>query len=451
MRLFQRMALAMSMAPLGVVGAEARFGDRPVEDDFSDWCDRSGRSHYARLKCLRLGEGRLSFGGRWRERLEWSDPYDYGRAGRGGDATFLHRLLVHADWRPSEQVRAYLELGNHLQHSRPGGPRLTDHDPLDLSQAFVELRPGQGGFGWRLGRQEVIFGANRLIAPRESANIRLSFDGALGQWQHGHWSWRGMALKPVEVADGVFNNRTQHSQRLWGLYGQYAPAAWAGWKLDTYGLGFHSARSTLATVSGRERRVTLGARLHGRRGHWDMDNELIVQRGRLAGRRAQARALFTHQGYTFDARWRPRLGLRADYTSGDRRPGPGTIGTFRPLFGPANYITDANTNVMVNLIALYPSIKLQPLPPFSVAVGYAALWRASRQDAFYGSGLSVLVPGNASRARYIGGYKRLTADWRFNPYLALHLDLSHFEPGAFARAGRLRAGWYGVTSLDVRF
>jgi len=436
--------------PGSAQSGDGGFATQSYDDDFSYLC---GKQTY---KCVEDGHGGyISFGGRIREQVLEGRPDDFGLLGsRRINATLLHRLLVHADWHIRPGLRLFLELGNHLEAWRPGGPRPTDKDLLDFQQAFIDYRfmdNDSGRWTWRFGRQQITLGSYRLVAPRDNANILITFDGNVVQWQRDAWTVRALELRPVLNKPGYFEDGNDPTQRLWGVYatrsaiGPYS-------SVDLYWLGFDNADGKIYKLQGDDHRESYGTRFFGATPRWDYDIEPIIQRGDFADHPIKAWAFFSTSGYTLrDLPFTPRLGLRSDYASGSHHPGDGTTTTFHPLIGPAPLLTDANLNTAANLIDVDPSVDFHLTDKLTVGAHYVELWRASREDAFYGRGLIPIIPGNVSRARHIGSYHRLTTGYEFNDYVSLDLDLTHFEQGAFSRAGHALAGNYVTITAYIQF
>jgi hypothetical protein len=58
-------------------------------------------------------------------------------------------------------------------------PSVVEENPLDLHQAFVEAKwntSSQTILTTRIGRQELSYGSQRLVAVREAPNNRMAFD-----------------------------------------------------------------------------------------------------------------------------------------------------------------------------------------------------------------------------------------------------------------------------------
>src|SRR5215471_18254619 len=87
----------------------------------------------------------------------------------------------------------------------------TDVDHFDLQQGFADLRASIGqdaSLTFRGGRQEMAFGAARLVDVREGPNVRLSFDGGRVFYESPALRIDAFGVAPVVVERGVFDDRS---------------------------------------------------------------------------------------------------------------------------------------------------------------------------------------------------------------------------------------------------
>ena len=166
--------------------------------------------------------GFLSFGGEARERFEAYQNEFFSTNPNADNAYFLQRYLLHADYHPTEWLRAFGQLQSSLEDGRPGGPRPTDRDSIDVHQLFADVAvktSEDGRLTLRAGRQEMSYGSERLISVREGVNNRRAFDAVRLLYQQSSVSVDAFFSSPVEVDDGAFDD--QHIRDLW-FWGGYA-------------------------------------------------------------------------------------------------------------------------------------------------------------------------------------------------------------------------------------
>ena len=192
---------------------------------------------------------------------------------------WLQRYMLHVDARLSRRVRLYGELKSGIEAGRAGGPRGSDEDRLDLHQAFVDV--SFGPVTVRVGRQELVFGSQRLISVREGPNIRQTFDGGTVVLQRGRWRADGFATRYVSTETGVFDDSSDTGRSLWGVYAVRSLAQDQTKGMDLYYLGYRRKAATFDQGQGREIRHSWGARFWQTSGAVDYNFEAIVQTGHL--------------------------------------------------------------------------------------------------------------------------------------------------------------------------
>ena len=317
----------------------------------------------------------------------------------------------------------------------------TDVDHFDLQQGFADLRASIGqdaSLTFRGGRQEMTFGAGRLVDVREGPNVRLSFDGGRVFYESPALRIDAFGAAPVVVERGVFDDRsiareTFPGKAFWGLYSVIPVSAVPGLHIDLYYLGLLRQNAPYNSGVANERRQTIGTRVWGGAGAWDYDTEGIFQFGAFGSGDIRAWSVASNTGYTIASLWgEPRLGLQADVASGG---GPGgTLKSFNPLFPKFAYFTEASINAPINFIDVFPSVTVQPLKNFAFKVGVDVLWRYSVQDAFYQPPGVPLVPGSANKKRFLGLQSNLQAEWQATSHISVNAAYVHFVTKGFLKA-----------------
>jgi hypothetical protein len=383
------------------------------------------------------GDWFLSLGGEARLRYEYFQNTQWGQGPQDDGGFLLQRYLVHADFHLDPYARFFVQLQSSLENGRNGGPRPTDEDALDLHQAFVDVG---GAFGTqasltlRAGRQELQYGSQRLVSPREGPNVRLSFDAVRLIARAGPWRIDGFVSRPVETDPGVFDDNPDETRALWGVYAVAPLSPLPQGNTDLYYLGFEHEGARFDQGTADERRHTVGTRLWGRPEAWDYNVEFIYQWGSFGSGAIQAWAVSSDSGYTFQsALLRPRLGLRAELNSGDRDPQARTLQTFNALFPRGNYFGELALIGPANLADLHPSLDLKVTDRLSVTFDWDFFWRQSLHDGIYGPPGNLLRSGRTSRARYVGDQVAVQGEWRLGRHLTLVGVYTHFFAGPFVR------------------
>ncbi len=131
---------------------------------------------------------------------------------------------------------------------------------------------------------------------------------------------------------------------------------------------------------------------------------------------------------------RPRLGLRADATSGDRDPRDNTLQTFNPLFPSATAYSGSSGLVgAANAISIAPSLRLTPRRGVTVAVDAALYWRQRSTDGLYTVFVTPLRRSDTSAARRVGLAPVVSVFWQADTHMSWTTAVSRFAPGPFLR------------------
>jgi hypothetical protein len=383
------------------------------------------------------GDWFLSLGGEARLRYEYFQDAEWGRGPQDDDGFLLQRYMAHADLHLGPYARLFVQLKSALENGRDGGPRPTDEDALDLHQAFADVGGAIGAkasLTLRAGRQELQYGAQRLISVREGPNARLSFDALRLIARAGPWRVDGFVSRPVETDPGVFDDSSDETRALWGVYAVTPLGLLPRGKLDLYYLGFDHEGARFDQGTADERRHTLGVRLWGRPAAWDYNVELLYQWGSFGEGSIQAWAASSDSGYTFrSAPLQPRLGLRAEINSGDRDPQDRDLQTLNALFPKGNYFGEIALIGPANIVDLHPLLDLKVTGRLTVTFDWDFFWRQNVHDGIYGPAGNLLRSGRQSRARYVGSQPGVTLEWHVGRHLTVVGVYTHFFAGPFVR------------------
>lgn len=430
------------------------------DEDYSALRDPELRTNVIdQLKFIPLshdGTTWLTLGGEVRERYEYFQNANWGRGPQDDNGYSLTRFMLHADAHAGEYFRLFTQFKTGLEYDRDGGPRPTDRDDLDVHQLFADARipwDAQQSLTLRLGRQELSFGSQRLVSVRESPNVRQSFDGARATLKLENWQFDAFATRPVETNPGIFDDHPDPHTGFWGLYG-VAPFKWVpGGHADFYYLGLQRDAAHYDQGTARELRHSVGTRLWGRHAGWDWNFEFVYQFGEFGDGNISAWTAASDTGFTFEnTMWTPRLGFKADATSGDRDPKNPDLQTFNPLFPKGAYFGETGLIGPQNHIDLHPSIDLHPTRSITFTTDADFFWRESIHDGVYNTGLNIARSGVNGGSRYIGAQCAAQVDRRLSRLLSWSANYSHFFAGTFLQANPPAADVdYVSTWMTFRF
>lgn len=419
----------------------ARAADAPAfqhvryEENAAAYRDVTASGALDRIKYVSLSESDtvyLSLGGQLRARWESWDNFNFAPA--NDDDFGLFRLRLHGDLRAGPLLRLFVEVKSAEATDRdlPGGRRTLDVDTLDLQNAFADLTGEL--LGWnatlRLGRQELSYGAQRLVSPLDWSNTRRTWDGARAIFKRDTWRVDAFATRPVIVEKYEFNE-WDHDQAFYGVYAVHDVASW-NLKYDVYLLRLD--RDGLA--GGDEERYTPGLRIAGTcpAKILDYDVEGGWQFGDAGERDIEAWFAAAEAGYTFkDCPATPRVHVGYDYASGDKDPADDEAGTFNQLFPLGHaYLGYIDVLGRQNVQAISQGLTFWPVAKrVQVRVDHHFFSRAERADAVYGVGGAVLREADAGTSKEIGTEADVTVMFKVDRHTSAWLGYSRFYAGDF--------------------
>lgn len=394
-------------------------------------------------------------------------------------------------WAFLAEGRSSYSFGDERYNPTAPGQGLTERDgPIDVHQAYVFI----GDFkafpvALKLGRQELVYGDQRLVGNLRWGNNARTFDAAKLRWQN--------AVFGLDVWTGgvVYNehnhlNQSNPQDHFSGAYFNF-PTLAKHETVDAYLLARNVARG-IATDNwsgiaapfrfpGAQDLYTAGIKLKSKPlayGAWDYGVELMYQFGNrtavfpattvaaaLAAPRLdqKAYAAVLQGGYTWASQaWKPRLALLYSYASGDRDSTDGQSNTFQNLFATTHlFYGYMDLNSLQNLHDVRLAYTVKPKPNLSLAVEthFQSLDRTT--DYWYNvagvprnfTGAAVGSGGgyrlNPSYSRNLGTEVDLVAAWAFKPYAQIETAVAHYYRGDYIKqslavAGSKDASYYYV-------
>lgn len=363
-------------------------------------------------------------------------------SGRSDDF-LLHRTRLYANAQYGNWLRFYAEAIDAVSEFEDFPPRTIEENRFDALNLFADglLGTTEVGEWWgRVGRQELLYGDQRLVSPLDWSNTRRTFDGAKLFYRSAPWDFDAFLTRPVPFSqhvdsDSNFDHPDQ-SQEFVGLYGTYKGRT--DHTTDFYFLRLAEYDGPGTQFAPRDFNAnTFGARRKGKHACWLWELEGGYQFGDFGP--ADQSAGFATAGLGREwtaARWKPTLWFYYDWASGDDDPTDDEHGTFNQLFplghkymGYADLVARQNIND-VNLIwTASPSAKVRLL------AWYHMFFLDEPRDALYNaSGTAIRVDSTGAAGREVGQELDLTLQYIFSPRVDLLVGYSHFWAGDFVRA-----------------
>ena len=377
------------------------------------------------------------------------------------------------------------------------GKGLSERDgPVDLHQAFVMIgNHKEFPLSLKIGRQELVYGDQRLLGHFRWNNNARAFDAAKVRWQN--------RLFGVDAFTGgvVYNdhrnlNRANSQDVFSGLYFNF-PTVAVKEIVEAYvfnrtvSRGISTDNWTGVAAPFRfpapQDLSTAGLRIRSKPlayGAWDYGVELMHQFGdrttvapaaTVAVANASPRleqnawATVLQGGYTLtEHAWQPRLGVLYSYASGDKNAADGASQTFQNLFATTHlHYGYMDLSSLQNLHDLRFALTAKPRANISLAVEthFQKLDRAS--DAWYNvAGVPRNFAGaavasgrgyriNPSYSKNLGTEIDLVAGWTFIPAAQIEVGVSHYFRGDYIKESLANVGSkdasYVYTQLTLNF
>jgi hypothetical protein len=422
------------------IGSAGRFNE-----DWSvlrGWDLRQTDDVWDRVKFIPLtkdGSVWLTLGGQARERGEYFRHFLFGASEpEETDGYLLSRFRLSADLHVSRSVRVFAEGKSAfaLDRDLQGGRTTAFVDEVDLFNGFADIMIPLGeraSATLRGGRQELIFGSQRLVGPGDFTQVPHTFDGAAAIVQVGDWTIIPFWTLAVPIVHKYRFNASTSDQQLFGIFST-GPLPRLPVHVDLYWLGVNNAGVTFNGTSGREQRQTLGGRVWRHPGESGLDFEVegAAQFGTVGDADIRAGMFTANVGYTLPVPpLSPRVYLEFDYASGDSTPG-GDVGTFNQLYPNAHsYLGYIDYVGRQNILSASGGLSLTPVRELILSLQQYFFWRASDRDALYNKAGAVFRPGTGTTARYIGAEMDLLATYNFTYHVQFYAGYSHFFAGEF--------------------
>ena len=450
------LGIVILTAPFGRVQAQVPSQDsleshsRPEyrllrqEEDWSAWAGKE--TGFASLKYVSLTEDAvLTIGGEVRSYGRWYQNEQWG-AGPDRDGYLLQRFMLHSSVQSGSEevrVRAFTQLKSGLVRGRDGPIYPPDRDRLGVNQAFLEVgaRVGEGTLTLRTGRQELHYGAGRMIAVREGPNVRLGFDAVLARYEFGAWRTDLFAAKPNNTASGILDNGWMPGRTLWGLHlGRQEKSGGQ----SVYYVGTRRRPSPVGNNL-QATRHTVGGRRHGAVGGLRYDLEGAIQLGRYRRQSAATEEIETGpiRAWTLAGRVsyradrllaKPTVGLLVDWSSGDVAETEAQE-TFAAPY-PSGRFSGAGSRLgPSNLINAAPILTLHFPAEVRLQLKSHLFWRSTTTDGIYAIWGVPLRDGSGTSAQFVGAMPEAVLSWKMRRHLNVALEASEFRAGPVLRQG----------------
>ena len=382
--------------------------------------------------------------GEFRDRME--GPAGMGFVSGRDDLYWLNRFRFNVGVQPSRLLSFQVQAQDARVAKKsvgPVGPPF--RDVFDLRMAYADIGDAQKGpFLVRVGRQELVYGEQRLVGHVSWLNTARTFDGARVTVRGKKFQVDGFGSSVVAIEDEEYNQSSFGSSRFFGVYG--STTAWVPQSTVEpyvfYRFG-QDQRSELGSI-GDLRAATLGARWVGKlSARLDYGVEMAFQAGSLGPDEVRAWAGHWQIRETLNTKYAFRLVEEYNFASGDSNPSDGRRETFDQLYPtPHDKYGLADQVGWKNIHHVRTGVEMTPFKKLTLTGNYHSWWLASANDAFYGAGSGIVarVPGGAAD-RHVGQELDAQAFYSLSPQVQLAGGYAYVFPGKFLQEATPGAGY----------
>ena len=372
--------------------------------------------------------------GEFRERMEGIDGLGYNETRE--DLYWLSRFRFNA----TATASTHLSFQAQVQDARvakktvgPTGPPF--RAPFDLRMAFADVGAASGPITVRAGRQELVYGDQRLIGHVGWLNAARTFDGAKVTLRTKAFSIDGFATSVVRILPDGFD-KSGAGNRFAGAYATTTKLVKNGtlepyvlWKRDV------NLRGELGGL-GNLQHTTFGARFVGRMpARLDYNIEVAAQRGTIGVEDVKAWAGHWQLRESLPGAGAVKLTGEYNYASGDDDPTDGVRGTFDQLYPTPHDKTGLADQVgWRNIHHARAGFEFTPVRALPISANYHSWWLAENRDALYGiNSASQFRVITGALNRHVGQELDIQVSRALTPQLNIAAGYAHIFTGAFLK------------------
>lgn len=380
------------------------------------------------VKRIHLGsDWLLSFGGSFWYRYMHETDSRLNAAGINNDYHLL-RTRLHADLWYQDQFRLFAEMLDARALGLDLPALAIDKNHTDMLNLFADVKLGQfmdGPAYLRVGRQELLYGSQRLISTLDWANTRRTFQGVKTFWQTPAFNLDAFWVRPMVTELNQFDNwdKDRNFVGLWGTY-----KAIPGQVLDLYYLSLIDNRNVSPAnitqgnvLQGDSVLHTIGARWVGDYERILYELEGMYQFGKRSHLDISAFSIASGVGYQLPLPMNPQFWLRYDFASGDKNHRDGRSNTFNQLFPFGHYYFGYIDQVgRQNIHDFNAQFTLHPQPWVTFLGQYHRFYLANKRDYLYNAaGAGTIRDITGQSGSHVGD----EIDFTINFHLSRHQDV----------------------------
>lgn len=396
----------------------------------------SQRTLVERFKRIHLNDcWLLSTGGEfW---LRYSNEHNSRLTETENDYTLGH-VRQYADFWYRDSLRVYGEYVWADSFGEELTPVPPDVDRGDILNLFVDLKIGELAgkpVFVRGGRQELLYGSQRMVTPLPWANKRHSFDGVKVFRQGEQWDFDAFWTQYVPPQASEFDT-PDDDQTFVGAWLTNRPRK--GETRDFFYLMYDNDNAAVqqGIVRSPFQTHTFGSRWAGDRDGLLWDFEGALQSGQQNDNDLFAGMATAGVGRRFKTSLSPTFWLYYDYASGDEDPNAGDAHTFQQQFPFGHYYLGWMDLVgRQNIHDLNAHLYLYPAPWATVWLQYHHFWLDQSTDALYNAGgVAYRRDATGAAGTNVGDELDLVLNFHLTRYSDILVSYNKLFGGSFLEA-----------------
>lgn len=455
-------ALALAAAPPALAADRERKYSLIRSDEDWSWLDTTppaARDPFDGVKNARLSDAwTFLLGGATRLRVESDTGRSLGASPAESDTLERFRTTLHWQVEHREDFRWFVELrwADTMDADRAVSPLMRD-DP-DVQGFFLEgtlASATSHPVTLRAGRQELLFGAQRLVSPLDWSNTRRAWDGLSVVARTKTTRTTAFATRPVVHEIHSFDSPSDELS-FSGVTFQSKPRE--GHVVEAYGWLLHDASGKYVSSTGRKGdvdRFTWGAWWSWSSGGWSGDAEAAAQTGSAADDDVRALMLSASAGFQWkQAPCKPRASVGLDHASGDGSPLDRTVGTFEAPFPLGHaYLGHVDLVGRKNVQAARAQVELWPAKGVKLEAALHRFRLAEAEDALYDAANAPLRrDATGASGTDVGTELDVLATWTFRVHHQVGIEIARFWSGSFLdRSGAGNDVTWGWVGYEFKF
>ncbi len=407
------------------------------EDDFSYLkSDTTTKSWDERLKYMQISKDlNLSLGGELREQYQNYTHANFGQIPASfteeSPQQLMHRIMVHADLRFKNSMRLFAQVNNTARFLNPN-PIVSqvDQNLFEVHQLFVEFDLWKKG-RLRFGKQEMLFGQERVIASREGPNTRQNFIGLRINNQFLRGQLNTFVVRPTQMHPGAFDDELAN-EVFAGTY-WVRPRVLKGLNLEAYYLYLESSQRAYLFNKGLEKRHTVGLHLYSPAQFINYDVELAHQWGQFNSLDISAWMWV----WDFNVRFHPHvfLGFSGNYVPGDQTSSDQELNTFNTLFARPPFGLTVALNI-TNTLNWSPYIRYALGTKWLATARASFVQRVDVADGIYSPNMTMIRPLDNLSASIQNGICDIYAmdvNYIPNQHYSCQIELGFCQAGTYLK------------------